>query len=68
MKEPKISPNAHWTQKNGMMVPKLQFRTLNEVLEYLDENDIDKDVYHPYVCPECGQWHIGHHRNKMERK
>ena len=53
---------AHWTSKSGIMVPKAQFKTLDDALEFMDKRKIDKDIYHPYVCPDCGMWHIGHHK------
>lgn len=56
--------HEHWTQKRGKFVAKVQFKTLEEVFDYMDKHHIDKDVYHPYVCSECGMWHIGHSRNK----
>ena len=52
--------HAHWTRRKGKLVPKVQFKTLEEAFEFMDKRKIDKDVYHPYVCPDCGMWHIGH--------
>lgn len=57
--------HEHWTQKHGKLVAKVQFKTLDEVLDYMDKHHINKDIYHPYVCSECGMWHIGHSRNKV---
>ena len=42
------------------MKPKKQFKTLGECLEFMDKCNINKDKFHPYVCPDCGMWHIGH--------
>jgi len=53
-----MSINEHWTQKHGRHVPKKQFTSLEECIEFLRENKIRG--YHPYVCSVCGQWHIGH--------
>ena len=52
--------HQHWTWKNGVMKAKLQFKTLDEVLAYMDEHKIDKNKFHPYICSDCGMWHIGH--------
>ena len=60
--------NEHWTQKGGKMVAKLQFKTLNDAIRYIEEHHINSDIYHPYVCSECGQWHIGHHKKKKLKK
>lgn len=54
----------HWTSKRGIMVPKKQFRTIEEALEYMDKHKIDKIKYTPYVCSDCGMWHIGHLKKK----
>jgi len=60
--------NEHWTQKRGYMKAKLQFKTLDECLNYMKEHKINMDKYHPYVCSDCGMWHIGHNKeNKNER-
>lgn len=42
------------------MVPKMQFKTLYDCLGYMDKHHISKNKFHPYVCPDCGMWHIGH--------
>ena len=60
--------NEHWTQKGGKMVAKLQFQTLDDTIRYMEEHHIKSDIYHPYVCSECGQWHIGHHKNAKKKK
>lgn len=54
--------HQHWTWKGGTMKPKAQFKTLDEALEYMDIKKINKNVFHPYVCPDCGMWHIGHNK------
>ena len=54
----------HWVSKHGTMVPKIQFKTLDEVLDYMDKHSINKDTFNPYVCSECGMWHIGHRRKR----
>lgn len=56
------SLNEHWTQKGGSLVAKIQFKTLEEALAFMDKRKINKDIYHPYVCSECGMWHIGHYK------
>ena len=56
--------NQHWTSKHGVMVQKLQFQTLDEVLMYMEANRIDTNIYNPYVCSICGLWHIGHYRKR----
>ena len=56
----------HWTVKHGKMVPKLQFKTLAEVLDYIEKHHINRSKYHPYICSDCGQWHIGH-SNKRKK-
>jgi hypothetical protein len=48
------------------MVPKIQFKTLDEVLEYMEKHHINSSKYHPYICHDCGQWHIGHSNEKMK--
>lgn len=53
--------NEHWTQKSGSLVAKKQFKTLDDALAFLDKIH-QKDRYHPYVCSECGMWHIGHNK------
>lgn len=53
----------HWTSKKGKMVPKAQFKTLEDALAFMDKKGINKNVYHPYVCPDCGMWHIGHSKH-----
>ena len=58
--------NEHWTQKKGIHVPKVAFDTLDDCLYFMERKRISKDVYHPYVCSECGQWHIGHYTNKKK--
>ena len=60
--------NPHWTTKHGAVAPKAQYKTIDDALRFMDENNIDKFVYHPYVCPECGMWHIGHIRPKKMNK
>lgn len=54
--------HQHWTNKHGKMVPKMQFKTLDNCLEYMNKHKTNKDKYHPYVCPDCGMWHIGHNK------
>ena len=34
----------------------------------MDEHKINKDIYHPYVCEECMNWHIGHYDKKGKKK
>ena len=58
--------HQHWTNKHGTMVPKMQFKTLYDCLEYMDKHKINKDKFHPYVCLDCGMWHIGH--SKQNKK
>ena len=61
--------NQHWTQKHGKHVPKKPFRTIDECLKFMTEHNINQDLYHPYICQECGMWHIGHlHQHKHKRK
>lgn len=55
----------HWTVKHGRMVPKRQFKSLEEALSYIEKRHINKDIYHPYVCSDCGQWHVGHNRKEI---
>ena len=57
----------HWTSKHGIMVPKVQFGTLQEALDYIKDHHINSLKYHPYVCADCGQWHIGHHKSKKKK-
>ena len=56
--------NQHWTYKHGKMVAKKQFKTLDEVLEYMTTHHINQEKYHPYICRECYLWHIGHYTKK----
>ena len=44
------------------MIPKVQFRSLDEALAFMDRKHINKDTYHPYICKDCGMWHIGHYK------
>lgn len=54
--------HQHWTWKKGVMKPKVQFNTLNDALEFLAKNNFIKQKYHPYICSDCGMWHIGHNK------
>ena len=58
----------HWTNKKGVMKPKRAFKTLDEVLSFIKDSKIDDGKYHPYVCAECGMWHIGHHKSKKRKR
>ena len=58
------SLNNHWTNKHGVMRPKKQFDTLQDALGYMDAHNINKLIYNPYVCVDCGLWHIGHRKPK----
>lgn len=60
--------NEHWTHKGGKMVAKVQFATLDNAIHFMEKHRINSDIYHPYVCSECGQWHIGHHHKKKKQK
>ena len=60
--------HEHWTSKGGILVAKAQFKSLSDALSFMDEHRIDKDVYHPYVCSECGMWHIGHRKERKKRR
>ena len=62
------SLNQHWTCKHGTMKPKKQFKTLEDSLDYISRKGINSKVYNPYVCTECGQWHIGHFHHLKHRK
>jgi hypothetical protein len=57
----------HWTSKHGVMVPKMQFNTLQDALSYIKDHHINNNKYHPYVCPDCGLWHIGHNHKKKRK-
>lgn len=57
--------HQHWTNKHGTMVPKVQFKTLDDALDFMDRRKINKNKYHPYVCDDCGMWHIGHYHEKI---
>lgn len=56
----------HWTVKHGKMIPKLQFKSLAEALDYMKNHHINKNIYTPYVCRDCGLWHIGHIKQKIK--
>ena len=58
----------HWTVKHGKMVPKRAFKTLDDALDFLKDSGINMDKYHPYICTDCGQWHIGHSSPKKSKK
>lgn len=60
--------NEHWTQKGGKMVAKVQFHTIDDAIHYMEDHHINSDIYHPYVCSECGCWHIGHHKFAKKNK
>ena len=53
--------HEHWTQRGGSLVAKIQFKTLEEALAFMEKRKI-KDTYHAYVCSECGMWHIAHNK------
>ena len=55
--------NQHWTQKGGRHVPKKVFNTLEDCLIFMHDKGINQNIYHPYICRDCGNWHIGHYRN-----
>jgi len=59
--------NEHWTQKGSKMVAKKQFKVLDDALKYISEHHINSLVYHPYICSECGMWHIGHHKKRKKK-
>lgn len=59
--------NEHWTQKGDKMVAKKQFKVLDDALKYISEHHINSLVYHPYICSECGMWHIGHHKKRKKK-
>ena len=40
---------------------------LEKQIRYMEEHHINSDIYHPYVCGECGQWHIGHNKQKSKK-
>lgn len=50
--------HQHWTWKGGTMKPKLGFKTIDDALDYIKERNIKG--YHPYICPDCNMWHLGH--------
>ncbi len=50
--------HEHWTKKGCILKPKKQFNTLEEANNFISENK--KKNYHPYICSDCGLWHIGH--------
>ena len=52
--------HQHWTWKGKAMKPKVQYRTLDDALGFIKEHKL-KD-YHPYICPDCGMWHLGHNK------
>lgn len=58
--------HQHWTNKHGTMVPKMQFKTLDDCLGYMNKHKINKNKFHPYVCPDCGMWHIGHSNHNQK--
>lgn len=55
--------HQHWTWKSGSMKQKMPFKTIGHALRYLQEHNL-LDRYHPYICQECGMWHIGHNKRK----
>ena len=54
--------NHHWTRKGSVMLPKKQFTSIEDCYLFMNENNISQKVYVPYVCSDCGYWHIGHRR------
>lgn len=58
----------HWTNKNGKLQPKAQFKTLEDCLDFMKTHRINKNIYTPYVCPDCGMWHIGHSHKRNKKK
>ena len=50
--------HQHWTQKGGTLKPKTSFRTIDEAMDFLTRHGIKG--YHPYICPDCNMWHLGH--------
>ena len=53
--------HQHWTWKGGSMHAKVQFKTLDEAIEFMRKRKL-LNRYHAYVCQDCGMWHIGHNR------
>jgi len=52
----------HWTFSRGKMIPKKQFQSEDEAYLFIEENKMKG--YHPYLCRDCGMWHIGHRLKK----
>lgn len=55
--------HQHWTWKSGVMKAKMQFKTIDEAIEFIHKHRLS-NKYHPYICTECGMWHIGHNKLK----
>ena len=62
-----IGLKQHWTSKHGVMVPKKAFKTLQEAVAFIETHHKANPKYHPYVCEECGSWHIGHSKPKKKK-
>lgn len=50
--------HQHWTFRKGSMKPKVAFKTIDDALAVIQKRNLKG--YHPYICPDCNMWHIGH--------
>lgn len=56
-----------WSSRDGKQKAKMGFKTLDECLLYIERNSElrqQKKELSPYICSECGMWHIGHYKEK----
>ena len=53
--------HQHWTWKSGSMKAKVQYKTIDDAMVYIRQHNL-LNTYHPYICPDCGMWHIGHNK------
>lgn len=56
-----IAPREHFTRKNGSWKPKHAFENEAEADNFIEHRRYFRENgYKAYICPLCGQWHIGH--------
>lgn len=53
----------HWTRKKGQWKPKKDFLSKEEGEEWI--NKYKMNGYVCYMCPECGNWHIGFYKEEV---
>ena len=52
-----ICKREHYARKNGKWKPKKKFLSEDDAHSWIKKYKMYK--YIPYVCKQCGKWHIG---------